>query len=104
MEPPYNGHFGTVLTCPLYGGILDWEVKIYCKYNGRDQCELSSIQRCPLLGVSVNGGSTVYKLFMGVKVIGSHVRTNKKLPATQAFCPEKWPAADRYNHLCIYKK
>ena len=37
---------------------------------------------------------------MGVKVIGSHVQTNKKLPATQAFCPEKWPAADRYNHLC----
>ena len=25
---------------------------------------------------------------MGVEVIGSHVRTNKKLPATQAFCPE----------------
>ena len=52
--------------------------------------------------VSVTGGSTVYKLFMGVKVIGSHVRTNKKLPATQAFCPEKWLAADRYNHLCAY--
>ena len=45
--------------------------------------------------VSVNGGSTVYKLFMGVKVIGSYVWTNKKLPATQAFCL----AADRYNHL-----
>ena len=36
---------------------------------------------------------------MGVKMIGSHVRTNKKLPVTQAFCPEKWPAADCYNHL-----
>ena len=38
---------------------------------------------------------------MGVKVIGSHVRTNKKLPATQAFCLEKWLAADCYNHLCF---
>ena len=37
---------------------------------------------------------------MGVKVIGSYVRANKKLPATGAFYPEKWPAADRYNHLC----
>ena len=37
---------------------------------------------------------------MGVEVIGSHVRTSKKLLATQAFCPEKWPAADHYNHLC----
>ena len=55
VEPPYNGHFGTVLTCPLYGGVLNWEVKIHCKYNGRDQCGVSSIQRCPLLGVSVNG-------------------------------------------------
>ena len=36
VETPYNGHFGTVLTCPLYGGVLNWEVKIYCKYNGRD--------------------------------------------------------------------
>ena len=60
VEPPYNGQFGTVLTCPLYGGVLNWEVKIYCKYNGRDQCGLSFIQRCPLLGVSVNGGSAVF--------------------------------------------
>ena len=36
---------------------------------------------------------------MGVKVIGSYVRTNKKLPATQALCPQKWPAAKCYNHL-----
>ena len=25
VELPYNGHFGTVLTCPLYGGIPYWE-------------------------------------------------------------------------------
>ena len=51
VEPPYNGHFD--------GGVLNWEVKIYCKYNGRGQCGLSFIQRCPLLGVSVNEGSTL---------------------------------------------
>ena len=62
MEPPYNGHFRTVHTCPLYGGVLNWEVKIYCKYNGRYQCGLSFIQRCPLLGVSINGGSTVVEM------------------------------------------
>ena len=34
-----------------------------------------------------------------MEMIGSYVRTNKKLLAIQGFCSEKWPAADPYNHL-----
>ena len=33
--------------------------------------------------------------------VGSYVRSSKKLPAAQGFCAEKWPAADRYNHLWL---
>ena len=41
VEPPYSGHFGTVLTCPLYEGVpLNWEVKIYCKYTCTATCTI----------------------------------------------------------------
>ena len=40
-----------------------------------------------------------FMVYLWCESVGSYVRPIKKLPAAQGFCAEKWPAADRYNHL-----